>query len=260
MANSKPIGVFDSGIGGLTVLDDLIEMFPNEDFIYVADTLNCPYGTRTKEDIENKVSDVANYLLSRDVKAIVIACNTATANSEHLKKITNVPIIGVIEPTANLASLSTKNKKIALLATSATIDSKKYQNLLTGINVYPVKCPEFVEVVENNQFNTDYSYELVKQKLIDLVDKDIDTVILGCTHFGLLSKEINNVFTNAILVSSGFATTKVLKRIMEDSNLMNEYNRTGVVEINTSGSKSDVQNQINWFKKNYVGVNEIKLL
>ena len=98
--NNKPIGVFDSGIGGVTVLQDLVDKFPNEDFIYVGDTLNLPYGTKTPEKLKKLVSNVSEYLVSRDVKAIVIACNTATANSYHLKDEIDVPVIGVIEPTS----------------------------------------------------------------------------------------------------------------------------------------------------------------
>ena len=122
----RPIGVFDSGIGGITVLDSLIDLLPNEDFIYVGDTLNVPYGVKTPAQIEELVTNVTKYLLKQNVKAIVIACNTATANSKHLKNITDIPIIGVIEPTAKKAIEVTKRNKIAVLATQATVNSRAY--------------------------------------------------------------------------------------------------------------------------------------
>ena len=120
MMKNLPIGVFDSGIGGLTVLYRLIDMFPNEDFVYVGDTLNLPYGTKTKEQLKKLVSNVSNYLNELPVKSIVIACNTATTNSGHLKETLDLPIIGVIEPTANYALNISEN--ILVLATNVTID------------------------------------------------------------------------------------------------------------------------------------------
>lgn len=255
MKKQKAIGVFDSGVGGLTVLESLMELFPHEDFIYVADTLNCPYGTRTKEDIANKVTDVVTYLLERDVKAIVIACNTATANSQHLSQLTKIPMIGVIEPTAKFAKKVTKNHNIAVLATIATIDSKKYEDYLITEQVFPVKCSEFVGLVENNQYQTNLSYKIVKNKLDYLKLDEIDTVILGCTHFGILSEEIQSVFSKATLVSSGAATAKELFCVLDSQNLLNDGIRNQYIEINTTGEIEELKKQIIWFRKPY---NELK--
>ena len=188
MNKNLPIGVFDSGIGGLTVLYRLIQMFPNEDFVYVGDTLNLPYGTKSKEQLKKLVSNVSNYLYNLPVKSIVIACNTATTNSKHLKNTIDIPIIGVIEPTAKYALNISEN--ILVLATNVTIDSNEYQTIINQNKKDPnskqfyLKCSDFVDAIENNEINTPYSYKLVADKLKDLKNEKIDVIICGCTHFG----------------------------------------------------------------------------
>ena len=260
MSRSKPIGVFDSGIGGLTVLSDLIEMFPHEDFIYVADTFNVPYGTKPNEEIEKLVLNVGNYLLNQDVKAIVIACNTATANSSLLRKSTNIPIIGVIEPTAKAAINATSNNKVAILATNATINSESYQELMEdAVSCFPVKCSDFVPAIEGGLMDTEYSYNLVAKTLASIKDEEVDTVILGCTHFGLFSREILNVFPTATLVGCGKPTAKYLYDLLFDLNLLNDQSCFGKVILNTSGVANEVEAKIKWFDKPYIGINEIKL-
>ena len=170
MNKNLPIGVFDSGIGGLTVLYKLIEMFPNEDFVYVGDTLNLPYGTKTKEQLRTLVSNVSNYLNELPVKSIVIACNTATTNSGHLKETLDLPIIGVIEPTANYALNISEN--ILVLATNVTIDSNAYQDIINANKKDPnskqfyVKCSDFVDAIESNEikkicYDAKYDYHLL---------------------------------------------------------------------------------------------------
>lgn len=266
MSDNRPIGVFDSGIGGVTVLSKLTEMLPSEDFIYVGDTLNCPYGVKSSEEIANLVTNVAKFLLERDVKAIVIACNTATANSAHLSNITDVPVVGVIEPTANYAYKQSKNKNIAVLATNATIDSKKYEGYLEKKRCifkrgkrYYVKCSEFVPVVESLQMNTEYSNKVVTEKINDLKDKKIDTVILGCTHFGLLSKDILSVLPNAKLVGCGKPTGEYLIKILEKKGLLASEQRAGNIKIYTTGDPESMAEQISWFDKDHESVKKIIL-
>lgn len=268
MNDNRPIGVFDSGIGGVTVLSKLVEMFPNENFIYVGDTLNCPYGVKTKEEIENLVTKIAKYLLMRNVKAIVIACNTATANSAHLSKITDVPIVGVIEPTAKYAYKVSKNKNIAVLATNVTIESGKYAEYLEKCakrrifkkgKRYYVKCSEFVPVVEKLEMNTDISNKIVSEKISYLEDKKIDTIILGCTHFGLLAKDILKVLPNAKLVDCGKPTGEKLKKVLNKKSMIASDNLTGNIEFYTTGDPNEMEKQIFWFDKKHELAKKITL-
>lgn len=268
MNDNRPIGVFDSGIGGVTVLSKLVEMFPNENFIYVGDTLNCPYGVKPKEEIANLVTNIANYLISRDVKAIVIACNTATANSAHLAKITDIPVIGVIEPTAKYAYKLSKNKNIAVLATNVTIESRKYEEYLEKLakrrifrkgKRHYVKCSEFVPVVENLEMNTEKSNKIVSEKISFLEDKKIDTVILGCTHFGLLSKDILKILPNAKLVDCGKPTGEKLKKVLNKKGMIASDNLTGVIEFYTTGDPKEMEKQIYWFDKKHEEPKKIEL-
>ena len=265
MRNNKPIGVFDSGIGGLTVLSKLAEVFPCEDFIYVGDTLNCPYGVKSPEEIASLVTRVVRYLLSQEVKAIVIACNTATANSAHLKEFVKIPVIGVIEPTAKYALKASRNQNIAVLATNATIDSKSYHKAIDKKRLfkrgkkYFVKCSEFVTAIEAKQFANEYSFRLVKDKLEFLADKKIDTVVLGCTHFGLYSPEISRVLPQAKLVDCGGPASQSLKKIMKKEQLSADDFRTGMIKIATTGNPQQMKDQIDWFDKEYQGIFKITI-
>ena len=208
MDKNSPIGVFDSGVGGLTVTNSLIDLLPNENFVYLGDTKNCPYGPQTPEQIRGHVSNAAKFLVSKGVKAIVIACNTATAYSDHLKDEVDVPVIGVIAPTANAALKATKNNKIALLATQATVNSKNYHKILepNGAEVFGQPCPSFVLLVEAGKAGTEESFKDAEVTLAPVKDSGVDTVILGCTHFPLVADEVKHVMGDVKLVESGVAT------------------------------------------------------
>lgn len=260
MNKNNPIGVFDSGIGGLTVLDELINHFPHEDFIYVADTLHCPYGIKPKEEIASLVTRVTSYLLDQNCKAIVIACNTATANSAHLQDITSIPIIGVIEPTAKEAIAATVNKKIGILATNATIESNIYQDLIINNNLeaYPVKCSEFVEPIEAGEIDTDYSHQLVASHLHELRKQNVDTIILGCTHFSLYKREIKKVFPNSQLIDSGVATSKALYQELKNLDLL-KADGVGKVYLKNTKDEKLMRSQIGWFKKPYMSIEKIEI-
>lgn len=255
---NRPIGVFDSGIGGVTVLDKLIEMFPNEDFIYLGDTINLPYGTKSKEQLESIITGVAEKLIARDVKAIVIACNTATANSMHLSKITDIPIIGVVEPTAKYSISQSANKKIAVLATNVTIDSGIYQKYIEPeAKGYYIKCSEFVDQIEASNIDTPSSHQLVRSKLEHLQNEGIDTVIHGCTHFGLYAKEIKAVLPDANQISCALPTAMKLAEVLEEKKLRFTGKKVGSVEINVTGDPEVMKPKLNWFTKPYNGIYKI---
>lgn len=246
MNDKKPIGVFDSGVGGLTVLEKLVKMYPGENFIYVADQGYCPYGTKTKEEIEQRVLTVGKYLLSRGVKAIVIACNTASLFKQSLQNITDIPVISVIEPTARLACQLTKTKKVAVLATNATIKNGKYQRILeeNGMEVFPVPASQFVDIIESNEMNTEATLKTVTEKLAPLQNKGIDTVVHGCTHFGLLEFQMKKVLPDVTYVECGYPTSIILENVLQ---LSKDNVAKGSVEIYTTGKRNDFEAKIKWF-------------
>lgn len=257
--NKKPIGVFDSGVGGLTVLEKLIEVFPNEDFVYVADQEHCPYGTKTNEEIENCVLNVGTYLLKKGVKAIVIACNTASNFIESLKKVTDIPIISVIDPTANEAIKKSKNKNIGVIATRATINYGKYKKILqqASVNVFDLACSEFVDFIENEDLNSVKGDELVYNKLSYFVDKDIDTLIYGCTHFSILEDKIKKVLGELNYIACGMPSALCLKNVLASNNLLSNDTKTGHVYIETTGNIHSVKRLINIFNFKYDTINKV---
>lgn len=256
--NNNPIGVFDSGIGGITVLKSLINRFPNEDFIYVADTLNCPYGVKTPLEIKSLVDRITNYLTKNNAKAIVIACNTATAQAGHLFDLDDLAVLGVIYPTASAAIYDSKN--VAVLATDSTITSGRYQELLlnAGKKVYPVKCSAFVPPIERGECGNKGMYDLVSKQLSELKDKDIDTVILGCTHFPLITQEIKAVLPKAKLISSGEPTSAALAQILEKRNLLSKEKK-GKVFLKTTLDEKLLEEQIKIFDLKYENIEKINI-
>lgn len=264
--SNRPIGVFDSGLGGLTVLGDLIDIMPHEDFIYIGDTANCPYGIHTGAEITKLVTKIGDYLIGKGIKALVIACNTATAYSDHLRESTSIPVIGVIDPTVRAAWDYAKKKRFIVLATDATVDSGLYQKKLTeneNSALHPVvicvKCGAFVEAIEAGHIDTDYSHRLIREKLSPYVDEDIDTVILGCTHFAFYRREIKKVFTRANVIDGGRATGRYLSNILQSKQMLNPQSGPGRLVLNTTGSAVLFRKQIEWFKKPYQDIYHIDL-
>lgn len=258
-----PIGVFDSGIGGLTVLYRLVEMMPNENYVFVGDTLNLPYGTKSKETLKGLVSDVSGYLAKVPVKAIVIACNTATANSHHLKDEIDIPVVGVIEPTA-LAALKI-SENILVLATNVTIDSGEYQYYISKNKKDPnskqffCKASDFVTAIEANDINTPHSFELVRNTLKPYLNEKIDVIVMGCTHFGLYSKEIAACFPNAKQLECAYPTGEELKRILKEKDLLTDRNEKGKIKISVTKHQDNFYEKTKWFDYPYEGCNEIKI-
>ena len=226
--NKSPIGVFDSGLGGLTVLKEIMRMLPNENIIYFGDTARVPYGPRSKETVTKYTFQAINFLISKGVKAIVIACNTATARAlEEANEKYDIPIIGVIEAGARTAVYSTKNKIVGIIGTDGTIRSKAYNieigKLDKGIKIIDKSCPLFVPIVEEGWANTDIASLTAKRYLKDLMDENIDSLVLGCTHYPLLKRTIGEIVgENVKLVNPANETVKDLKEILENNNLLND--------------------------------------
>lgn len=246
----NPIGVFDSGIGGLTVLEELIKRFPNEKFIYVADKKYCPYGIKTTEQIRGRVQKVTSFLLNKGVKAIVVACNTSSARISSARELTAKPVIGVIEPACACAVRATQNKRVAVLATLSTVNSGIYQKLLEREGITPVTlaCGEFVDFLENHDIDDPSGDKLVEGRLQALKDSKIDTLIHGCTHFSLLEERMRKVLGDKIsYISCGAPTAEYLEKILYKNNLLGYPNGKGSVIIYTTGNESETEHSMKWF-------------
>lgn len=257
--DNSPIGVFDSGIGGLTVLEQLVKMFPHENFLYVADQGHCPYGTKTPEEIGNRVEKITRYLLSRKVKAIVIACNTASVRIARARAVTDIPVISVIDPTCAKAVGTTKNRKIAVLATESTIKSGVYQDMLikSGVTPVPLACSEFVDYLENGGAVS--GEKIVRDKLSQIKDCGMDTLIHGCTHFSLLEEEMKKVLGDINYIACGQPTGEYLKQILTQKNLVTGFTGNGTVEIYTTGDASRAEKTISWFKPAHSPLKRIEI-
>ena len=195
------IGVVDSGVGGLTILAQLKRQYPFCNYLYFADGAYCPYGTKTPQQILTRVESVVDYLHNSGVDAIVLACNTASVYADVLRAKYSTPIYEVIRPTCNLVSSITRNKRVALLATNATVKSHSYQNILNdlGVTVISFSCSSFVPFVESNSVNTLDCQQAVRSALCLLPNCQVDTVILGCTHFPILRQLIAPYTQGAIV-------------------------------------------------------------
>lgn len=260
---NKPIGVFDSGIGGLAILDRLIAALPNEDFIYVADSGHFPYGTRPAAEIEALVTAVTRYLLNHNIKALVIACNTATAHSGHLPNLTDIPIIGMIAPAVRAAAAAVNTGAIAMLATNATVKAGVYQQYLARLTpstkVIAVGCSEFADAIERGEINTAASYRLVAEKLAPYAETKIDVAILGCTHFDYYRQEIGAALPGARLISCADPAAAELVSALREKNLLKDDGKPGMITIDTTGEAAVVTKQIAWFKRPHRGVRHIDL-
>ncbi|HLR80898.1 MAG TPA: glutamate racemase [Bacillota bacterium] len=225
----KKIGVIDSGVGGLTVVNEIIRQLPREEIVYLGDTLRCPYGSRTTKQIKEFTWDMVDFLLNEDLKILVIACNTITAFMlEDLKSNLDIPVVGVIHPGSRAAIKSTRNNHIGVIGTEGTIKSKSYEDTLKLINpkikVESLACPHFVPLIERGILTGDSLKKTVNQSLIPMKKKNnIDTLILGCTHYPLIKDTIQNVMGNKVrIVSSGEEVARETSVILEFNELLNK--------------------------------------
>lgn len=212
--DNRPIGVFDSGIGGITVLRELAKVFPHESFIYLGDTARLPYGSKSPETVKKYLLQNMKFLISRNVKAIVVACNTASTQVNE-DSFEGLPIYNVIDPGAKLACKITENKKIAVLATRATISSdsytKKIKKIMPEAEVLSQACPLFVPLAEEGWYEDPVTNLIAFRYLNHLKTSGVDTVVLGCTHYPLLKTAIKKIFGNYVrLVDSGEAISQQL--------------------------------------------------
>ena len=228
MINNTPIGVFDSGIGGLTVVKEIMNQIPGETIIYFGDTARLPYGSKSKETVITYTRQIIRFLIGKGVKAIVIACNTASAFAlETVKAEFDIPIIGVVKPGAKMAAKATRNGRIGVIGTVGTIESGIYREFMSQTNprvkVFGKACPLFVPLVEEGLVDDPVTYEMASRYTSVLLDKDIDTLVLGCTHYPLLRKTIRKVVgEDIVLVNPAYETAKSLAEVITHKGLRND--------------------------------------
>lgn len=223
---NDPIGVFDSGLGGLTVVKELFVSLPEENIVYFGDTARVPYGTKSRETIIRYSREIISVLLKNKVKMIVVACNTASSLAlDVVRKECPVPIIGVIDPGARKAALSTKSRKVGIIATQSTVKSGKYARRLKDfepkVTVLSQPCPLFVPLVEEGWLDHEVTFKVAREYLADFKKEGIDTLILGCTHYPLLKKTIAKVMGPKVtLVDSAREVALEVKGILGERGLL----------------------------------------
>lgn len=231
--DDRPIGVFDSGLGGLTAVKELTHIFPNENIVYFGDTGRVPYGTRSNDTIVKYVRQDIKFLISHNVKAIVAACGTASSVAlEQLKPEFEIPLIGVLEPVCEAAVSKTKNGIIGVLGTPGTINSGSYRKGICALKpdatVIEQACPMFVPLVENGYLDHEATYLFAKEYLKPLIDNKADIVILGCTHYPLLENVIQSIVGNDVtVINAGYETALYTQKILEEKNLLSNRETQG---------------------------------
>lgn len=239
--DNRPIGVMDSGIGGLSVVRVVRKILPHESIVFVGDQGHFPYGVRTKENVCQLALNIGKYLLTHDIKMMVIACNTATAASlPTLQKELPIPVIGVVKPGAETALAQPKHDRIGVTATEGTIKMGAYPKTIHELNpdvtVITKAAQPMVAVVEHNEVGTPKAQEVVNEELSIFKDKDIDVLILGCTHFPFLSKEISNLLGEKVkLVDPALETVKTAQKMLKDSDQLSDNSGKGSLKLYSTG-------------------------
>lgn len=227
--HNSPIGVFDSGVGGLTVAREIMRQLPNERIVYFGDTARVPYGNKSKETVTKFSRQIVNFLKKQEVKAIVVACNTVSAYAlEELEQETDIPIIGVMKPGARAAILATKNKRVGVIATEATVHSGIYTRYIkendANVSTLERACPLFVPLVEEGLWEDPVTDEIARRYLSELIDSGIDTLILGCTHYPMLRSTVAKIMGEGVtLVNPAYETARELKMLLAEKGLESEH-------------------------------------
>ncbi len=233
----SPIGVFDSDVGGLTLVGELFRVLPQEDIVYFGDTVHFPYGSKSKEAVTRFSLDIANFLKAQKVKIIVVACNTASSFAlSSLREKIDLPVIGVIEPGAQSATDTTRNSKIGVIGTEGTINSRAFEEAIERIDknvkVFSQPCPLFVDLVERNLLDKPWAKQIAEEYLSPLKNEGIDTLILGCTHYPLLKELLSGIMGQEVsLIDTAETTAKAVKRTLEEKNLLRKENRKAVYKF-----------------------------
>ncbi len=239
--NERPIGVFDSGLGGLTVFQAMADLLPHEHLIYLGDTARYPYGDKSREVLQAYALQITDFLVAEGVKMVVVACNSATAAAlELLQERYPIPVIGVVEPGVRAALQATRSGRVGVIGTEMTAVSRIYERtsgrLRTGLDMTVQACPGFVELVESGETRSRRAKAVVAERLVPLAGEDIDTLVLGCTHYPLLARTISEALGRDVtLVSSADETAFEVRRIMESTGWGRDRRTAGSRRFFTTG-------------------------
>ncbi len=234
MADNRPIGIFDSGLGGLTVAKEIIDALPSEDIVYFGDTGRVPYGSRSRDTIRKYAAEDESFLLKQNVKLIVAACGTVSSVASDIGAKLPVPYFEVVSPSVKSAVNETKNKKIGVIGTNATINSGEHKRqileLMPDAQVFVKGCPLFVPLVEEGWFESqdDVVKQTVERYLADIKKADVDTIILGCTHYPILSEAISDYMGDSVkLINAGTSTALEIGKFISENDMCNENKKIG---------------------------------
>lgn len=240
-----PIGFIDSGFGGLTVVKQSLKQLPTESIIYLGDSARCPYGPRTLEEVRSFIWQMTDFLMEKGIKMLVIACNTGTAAAlDEIRSSLSIPVIGVIHPGSRAAIKETHNHKIGVIGTEGTISSQLYEQVIIekagDLDVFSRPVPEFVDIVENNEIDTPKTLEIANQRLHPFIDENVDTLVLGCTHYPLLHHVIQEVMGPRVkLIDSGVETINEVSTLLDYFGLSRSQKEAQMdpptIEIYTTG-------------------------
>ena len=239
--DGRPIGVFDSGVGGLTVLHELLVTLPHEDAVYLGDNARLPYGPRPLAEIRRFALEIGRQLEREGVKLVVVACNSATAAGLHdVQRALDVPVVGVLQPEARVAALATRNRRVGLLATEATVSSGRYEEAVlahdASVEVVSVPCPRLVPLIEGPDPFGEETTEAVREVAAPLQAAGVDTVILGCTHYPILRPIFQRVFGRSVtLVFSADETAREVAETLARKGMENDEGREGSYRFLTTG-------------------------
>lgn len=263
---NRPIGIIDSGVGGLTVAKEVMRQLPHEQIVYLGDTARCPYGPRTPEEVLRFTWEITQFLMEKQIKMLVIACNTATAVAlEEIRSELRIPVLGVIHPGARTAIKNTINYQIGIIGTEGTVKSGAYEQALKSIyrktNVVSLACPKFVPLVESGEYDGLVAERVVAETLGPLKNQGLDTLILGCTHYPLLEPLIKRFMGDSVnVISSGEETAREVSTILHHNGILNTTGEEPNHQFYTTGSKkifSEIASQ--WLERPITYIEMVKL-
>jgi glutamate racemase len=236
----RPIGMFDSGVGGLTVLEECLVALPAEDFVYFGDTAWFPYGEKSRAELRARALDIGRWLVDQGAKLVVVACNTATAAAlEHLQQRLEVPVLGVMGPEARAAVQTTRNRRVGLLATAATVASGSYERMIrahdAGVAVTSVACPRLAPAIQDGSGWDEEVVDMVRDYTDPLREADVDTVILGCTHYPMVEKLLRRQLQGVEIITAGEELAREVADSLRRRGLARPGGREGVYRFACSG-------------------------